>query len=164
MTNTDKIIMNLADAVEWRRQLKSNGLKLVITNGCFDILHRGHAAYLAQSRACGDAQLILLNSDASIRELKGASRPVIDEYSRAYLLASLKSVDAVVIFSTPRCTEQFLALRPDIYVKGGDYTLETLNSEERTALQSVGADIRFIKFIDGFSTTDIINKITCTDK
>jgi rfaE bifunctional protein nucleotidyltransferase chain/domain len=153
------MIMNISDAIKWRNELKNNGLKLVITNGCFDILHRGHAEYLARSRECGDAQLVLLNSDSSIRELKGASRPVIDEYSRAYLLASLKSVDAVVIFSTPRCTEQFSLLSPDVYVKGGDYTLDTLNREEFKALKDVGAKIHFIKFIDGFSTTDIVNKI-----
>lgn len=132
---------------------------LVFTNGCFDILHRGHAEYLHRSKTFGDAQLVLINTDASVRAIKGPTRPVIDEFNRAYMLAALESVDAVVMFSNPQCTEEFRRLRPDIYVKGGDYTLDTLNQEERAALQEAGADIRFIKFIDGFSTTDIIRRI-----
>ncbi len=156
------LIMTLEEAVKWRQELRAFGLKLVITNGCFDILHRGHAEYLHRSKAFGDAQLVLINTDASVRALKGPSRPVIDEFSRAYMLAALKSVDVVVMFSAPQCTEEFRQLQPDIYVKGGDYTLETLDQEEKSALLEAGADIRFIKFIDGFSTSDIINKIAST--
>jgi rfaE bifunctional protein nucleotidyltransferase chain/domain len=156
------LIMTLEEAVKWRQELRAFGLKLVITNGCFDILHRGHAEYLHRSKAFGDVQLVLINTDASVRALKGPSRPVIDEFSRAYMLAALKSVDVVVMFSAPQCTEEFRQLQPDIYVKGGDYTLETLDQAEKAALLEVGADIRFIKFIDGFSTSDIINKIAST--
>ena len=153
------LIMTLEQAVKWRQELRTVGLKLVVTNGCFDILHRGHAEYLYRSKASGDAQLVLINSDASVRALKGPSRPIIDEYNRAYMLAALESVDAVVIFSNPQCTAEFRQLQPDVYVKGGDYTLDTLNQEEKAALQEAGAEIRFIKFIDGFSTTGVIRKI-----
>lgn len=152
-------IMDLSKAKAWRAELKKKNLKLVITNGCFDILHRGHAQYLMQARALGDAMLILINSDRSVRELKGPSRPIIDEYNRAYMLCALESVDSVVMFDTQRCDDMFIELRPDIYVKGGDYTLETINPQEREALQSVNAAIRFLPFVEGFSTTEIINKL-----
>jgi rfaE bifunctional protein nucleotidyltransferase chain/domain len=154
-----KLIMDLPAARAWRDELRVKKLKLVVTNGCFDILHRGHAQYLMQARSLGNAMLVLINSDRSIRELKGPSRPVIDEYNRAYMLCALESVDSVVMFDTPRCDSMFLELRPDIYVKGGDYTLATIDGDEREALQSVGADIRFIPFVEGFSSTDIINKL-----
>ena len=153
------LIMDLSKAQVWRAELKKKNLKLVITNGCFDILHRGHAEYLMRARALGDAMLVLLNSDRSVRELKGPNRPVIDEYNRAYMLCALESVDAVVMFDTQRCDDMFTTLCPDIYVKGGDYTLETINPQEREALQSVNADICFLPFIEGFSTTEIISKL-----
>jgi rfaE bifunctional protein nucleotidyltransferase chain/domain len=153
------LIMSLEEALKWRARLKNEKRKLVITNGCFDILHRGHAEYLMEARMLGDAMLILINSDQSVRELKGPTRPIIDEYNRAYMLAALESVDAVVTFNTPRCTEMFLALQPDIYVKGGDYTLDTINKEEKQALLEVEAEIIFKPFIEGFSTTDIVNRI-----
>lgn len=152
-------IMSLDTACEWRALLSAQNRKLVISNGCFDILHRGHAEYLYKARCCGDAMLLLINSDQSVRELKGPSRPIIDEYNRAYMLASLESVDAVVMFDSQRCTEQFFRLRPDIYVKGGDYNINNINGEEKQALLKVGASFEFIAFIQGFSTTDVINKI-----
>ena len=89
-------VMDLDAALRYRETLRRQGKKLVVTNGCFDLLHRGHATYLAAARECGDALLILVNSDASVRALKGPSRPVVDEYSRAFLLASLRAVDAAV--------------------------------------------------------------------
>ena len=156
-------IMDLPMAKAWRVELKSQNLKLVITNGCFDILHRGHVEYLMRARSLGDALLVLINSDRSVQELKGPDRPIIDEYNRAYMLCALESVDSAVIFDTRRCDDIFIELRPDIYVKGGDYTLETINPQEREALQSVKADIRFLPFIQGFSTTDIINKLRTTN-
>ncbi len=155
----ENLIMDLSKAQAWRAELKKKNLKLVITNGCFDILHRGHAEYLMRARELGDAMLVLINSDRSVRELKGPSRPVIDEYNRAYMLCALESVDSVVMFDTQRCDDMFIALRPDIYVKGGDYTLETINPQEREALQSVNADIRFLPFVEGFSTTEIIDRL-----
>jgi len=95
-------IMDLSRAKAWRAELKAKNLKLVITNGCFDILHRGHAEYLMQARSLGDALLVLINSDRSVQELKGPARPVIDEYNRAYMLCALESVDSVVMFDTQR--------------------------------------------------------------
>lgn len=157
--NPAELIMPLDTAAKWRQSLKEANLKLAITNGCFDILHRGHADYLYRAREQADALLVLINSDASVRTLKGPDRPVVDEYSRAYLLCALECVDAVVIFSEPRCTRYFSVLRPDVYVKGGDYTLATLDSEERAALQQVNAEFRFIPFVEGFSTTNLISRI-----
>ncbi|MDD5698374.1 MAG: adenylyltransferase/cytidyltransferase family protein [Victivallaceae bacterium] len=154
-----QLIMTLPQAKVWRAELKAKNLKLVVTNGCFDIMHRGHAEYLMQARALGDALLVLVNSDRSVRELKGPGRPVIDEDNRAYLLCALESVDAAVIFDAPRCDRMFLELCPDIYVKGGDYQLETIDAGERAALQHVRADIRFLPFVPGFSTTDILSRI-----
>jgi D-glycero-beta-D-manno-heptose 1-phosphate adenylyltransferase len=157
--NPETKIFTLPEALVWREKLRSEGRRLVVTNGCFDILHRGHAEYMHRSRAFGDALLVLINSDSSIRELKGPSRPIIDEHSRAYMLAALESIDGVVMFSTPQCNQLFIELKPDVYVKGGDYVLETLDADERSALQSINAAIKFIPFIEGFSTSDIVNKI-----
>ena len=154
-------VMTLTEAVKWREELAQSGKKLVLTNGCFDILHRGHAEYLFESRALGDAMLILINSDAAVRALKGDSRPIIPEEHRAYMLAALEAVDAVVIFGSARCNKEMLALHADIYVKGGDYTLDSLDPDERAALERGGTRIVFKKFIEGFSTTNIVERIKC---
>ncbi len=152
-------ILTITEAITWRSELQDNKEKLVMTNGCFDLLHRGHVKYLYEARKKGDKLLLLINSDESVRAIKGPTRPINDEQSRAYVVAALGCIDAVVIFSSERCTEQINAIRPDVYVKGGDYTVETLNSEERQALFAVGADIKFINFVDGFSTTNTIEKM-----
>ena len=152
-------VMDLETALRYREKLRNEGKKLVVTNGCFDLLHRGHATYLAAARECGDALLILVNSDASVRALKGPSRPVVDEYSRAFLLASLRAVDAAVVFDGSRCDRELAVLKPDIYVKAGDYTLETLNPDERAALEDAGCKIVFMPFVAGFSTTGTLKKI-----
>lgn len=157
--NPADLIMTLDEAVFWRRNLREAGRALAITNGCFDILHRGHAEYLYESRELAGALLVLINSDRAVRELKGDSRPIVPEAHRAYMLASLEAVDAVVIFDGKRCDVELAAIAPDIYVKGGDYTLESLDSGERGALEKCGAKIVFKPFIDGFSTTDIILRI-----
>jgi len=153
------MLMSLTDAGRWRRKLREQRKKLVVTNGCFDIMHRGHAQYLYQARCCGDALLVLINSDRSVSELKGPLRPVIDEVNRAYMLSSLSCIDAVVVFDDQRCTAELDALQPDVYVKGGDYTIDKLNPEERAALEKGGAEFVFIPFVDGFSTTELIRKI-----
>ena len=149
-------IMLPADAAEWRDQLAQNGKKLVVTNGCFDILHRGHAEYLYKARLLGDALMVFINADSSIRTLKGPDRPLNDEESRAFILSSLYFVDSIVIFSEQRCTELFTHIRPDIYVKGADYNIDTIDKEEKAALLAVGAKIEFIELTPGFSTTRII--------
>ena len=152
-------ILSLADAVKWRQTLREAGKKLVITNGCFDLVHRGHASYLRQAAEYGDELLVLINSDASVRQLKGETRPLVSELDRGYLLCSLKVVSKVVIFDSQRCDRELAALTPDIYVKAGDYTLETLDPAERNALINSNTKIIFAPFVSGFSTTNIVKKI-----
>ncbi len=152
-------ILELEVAIQWRKHLQLEGKKLVVTNGCFDIMHRGHAEYLYEARQLGDALLVLINSDASVRTLKGSQRPIIDQYNRAYMLSALASVDAVVIFDGSRCDRELAALSPDLYVKGGDYTLDKLDPAERKALEHAGTKICFKPFIPGFSTTTLIERI-----
>ncbi len=157
--NPADLIQTLEAACRFRESLHREGKRLVITNGCFDILHRGHAQYLHEARALGDAMIVLVNSDASVRALKGPERPIIDQYNRAYMLAALESVDGVVIFDGERCNRELTALAADCYVKGGDYTREKLDPEERAALENAGTEICFKPFIPGFSTTTIIARI-----
>ncbi len=152
-------LLSLADAVAWRESLRKEGRKLVVTNGCFDIMHRGHASYLEGARKLGDAMLILLNSDASVRALKGESRPIVCEDDRAFMLNSLRCVDRVVIFNSSRCDKELAAIAPDVYVKAGDYTVETLDPSERQALFDSGTEIIFMPFVAGLSTTNVIDKI-----
>ena len=117
----------------WRAAFRATGKKLVVTNGCFDILHLGHVSYLESARNLGDALLVGINGDAAARQLKGPGRPVNSEADRAAVLAALASVDGVCIFADKTATKFLSAAKPDIYVKGGDYTLDTLNQEERRA-------------------------------
>ena len=152
-------ILSLDEAVKWRQELRSKGKKLVITNGCFDLVHRGHASYLRKAAEYGDELLVLINSDASVRQLKGDSRPLVSELDRGYLLCSLKAVSKVVIFDSQRCSAELTALAPDVYVKAGDYTLESLDPSERIALVLNGTEIIFAPFVGGFSTTNIVEKI-----
>lgn len=158
--NPDKSIFTLSEAIDWRQEMAEHQKTVVFTNGCFDILHRGHAEYLYRARCCGDALIVALNSDKSIKSLKGKDRPIIDEYNRAYMMASLKFVDAVIIFNTTRCTKLIKQIKPDIYIKGGDYNVDTMDTSEKNALLDVGSVIKFIPFIDGFSTTTLLEKIT----
>ena len=146
-------------ALKKRSQLRTQGKKLVFTNGCFDLLHKGHLYYLQQAKTLGDQLWVALNADQSIRELKGPSRPVQPAKDRAYALSALQAVDGVIVFQEARLTHEILVLKPDIYVKAADYTLETLDPQERSALQKVGADIQFLPFLEGYSTTDLIEKI-----
>ncbi len=152
-------LFTLEQAVAARARLRAAGRKVVLTNGVFDLLHTGHLFYLQQARALGDALFIALNSDASVKALKGPLRPVMNEEQRAYALAALTCIDGIVIFREPRLTAEIQALRPDVYCKAGDYTLEKLNPQERTALEAVGAQIKFMPFLPGFSTTNLIAKI-----
>ena len=128
-------VMNLQEAAKWRENLRASGRKLVGTNGVFDLLHRGHAEYLNQARQAGDALLVAVNSDASVKQLKDR-QAVVSEDDRAFLLASLQCVDAVVVFDNVRATEVWKAVCPDIYVKGGDYTEETLIARNTRCRQS----------------------------
>jgi rfaE bifunctional protein nucleotidyltransferase chain/domain len=152
-------LLGLEQAVDLRERLRHGGRRVVLTNGVFDLLHTGHLHYLQQARALGDSLFIALNSDQSVKQLKGPLRPVQSEAERAYALAALSCVDAVLVFREKRLTKEILALRPDIYAKAGDYTLEKLDADERGALQQVGARIEFMPFLPGFSTTSLIAKI-----
>jgi rfaE bifunctional protein nucleotidyltransferase chain/domain len=155
-------LVALARAVSIRRGLARRGGLFVLTNGVFDLLHPGHASYLEKARALAGPRgmlFVALNSDASVRALKGPRRPVLDERSRAYTLAQLRSVDGVVIFRGRRLDREIAALRPDIYCKAGDYTLATLDPAERSALRRAGARIVFLPFLRGFSTTALVRRI-----
>lgn len=143
----------------WRKSLRDAGRRLVVTNGCFDLLHVGHVHYLEEARALGDALLIGVNGDSSVRQLKGPERPLNSEQDRARVLAALGSVDGVLIFPEVRADRFLREVAPDIYVKGGDYTLDTINQDERRAVEAGGGTISFLKFIEGKSTTGLIAKI-----
>jgi rfaE bifunctional protein nucleotidyltransferase chain/domain len=159
MTLENPKLWPLEAATKRRDAWRAAGRRVVLTNGVFDLLHTGHLYYLQKARALGDELVIALNSDASVRALKGPARPVQTEEQRAYALAALACVDGIVIFREPRLTAEIRALRPDIYCKAGDYTLEKLDAGERGALQEVGARIEFMPFLPGFSTTELIAKI-----
>ncbi len=142
-----------------RNRLSKRGKRLVFTNGCFDLLHAGHVRYLNEARALGDALVVAVNSDASVRELKGPSRPINTEEDRAEILCGLRAVDAVCVFNEPRVTGLIEAIRPHLYAKGGDYTLETLNAEERAALEAVKAGIHLLPLVPGRSTTNTLKRM-----
>jgi D-glycero-beta-D-manno-heptose 1-phosphate adenylyltransferase len=144
---------------KWRAEMRKSGRKLVVTNGCFDLLHAGHVTYLEDARHRGDALLIGLNGDDAVRKLKGEGRPINNEQDRATVLAALQSVDGVCIFAEPTATQFLTRAEPDIYVKGGDYTRETLNQEERKTVEKAGGTIVIIPFVAGKSTTAILAKI-----
>jgi D-glycero-beta-D-manno-heptose 1-phosphate adenylyltransferase len=139
--------------------LRHAGRKVVATNGCFDLLHVGHVRYLQSARALGDVLVVGLNGDNSVRELKGAPRPITPERERAEILAALQCVDLVTIFPQTRATQFILAARPAIYAKGGDYQQETLDTEERAMLNEIGAEIRLLPFENGYSTSQLIGEI-----
>jgi D-glycero-beta-D-manno-heptose 1-phosphate adenylyltransferase len=155
----DKIIA-WDDLPKWRQAFRATGKKLVVTNGCFDLLHLGHVTYLENARNIGDALLLGVNGDAGVRQLKGPARPVNSESDRAAVLAALQSVDGVCVFEEKTATQFLAAAQPDIYVKGGDYTLETLNQNERRAVELAGGKIVLVPFVPGKSTTGLLEKIS----
>jgi D-glycero-beta-D-manno-heptose 1-phosphate adenylyltransferase len=140
-------------------KLRATGKKIVATNGCFDLLHVGHVRYLQAARALGDFLAVGLNGDRSVRELKGTGRPITTESDRAEILAALECVDLVTIFPEIRATKFLAAVRPAVYVKGGDYSSETLDEEESAILKEIGAEIRIIPFETGYSTSGLIDEI-----
>ncbi|MGA4644098.1 D-glycero-beta-D-manno-heptose 1-phosphate adenylyltransferase [Limisphaera sp. 4302-co] len=158
--------MGLADKIlawselpRWRESQRQAGRRVVVTNGCFDLLHAGHVTYLEAARALGDVLLVGLNSDASVRALKGPDRPVNPETDRATVLAALESVSAVCVFNERDATRFLSLARPDIYVKGGDYRLETLNPDERRVVESVGGRIVLLPLVPGRSTTELLRRL-----
>src|SRR2546423_5461277 len=150
----------LLDELEKRvADFRRGGKQIVATNGCFDLLHAGHVRYLKAARALGDVLVIGLNGDKSVHELKGPGRPINTETDRAEVLAALESVDLVAVFPELRATRFIELVRPDVYVKGGDYSSDTLNSEERTVLEKIGAKIEIVPFEQGYSTSTLINNL-----
>ena len=146
-----------SDIADLCRILRAGGARIVFTNGCFDILHAGHVRYLAKARSFGDVLVLGLNSDASVRENKGPSRPINSELDRAEVVGALKSVDYVVLFGEKTAESIIAKVRPDVYVKGGDYTIETL--PEAKIVQSYGGRVEFVSLVAGRSTTNVIEKI-----
>lgn len=142
---------------EERKQLRASGKKVVFTNGCFDIIHRGHVDYLTKSRALGDVLIVGLNSDASVKRLKGPSRPVVQEDDRAFVLAGLCAVDYVCLFEEDTPYELIRAVVPDILVKGGDWAVENVVGKD--VVEAAGGKVQTISFVDGRSTTNIIKRI-----
>lgn len=154
-----KLDADLQKTVEFREQMKAAGRTVVLTNGVFDLLHAGHLFFLRNARNLGGALIVALNSDNSVRQLKGPNRPITHQDHRAYGLDSLSCVDRIIMFERKRLTEEIRALKPDVYCKAGDYTLDKLDPDERRALEEVGAEIKFMPFLVGFSTTSLIARI-----
>lgn len=152
-------ILTLPEAAERAAGIRANGGRLVLTNGCFDLLHVGHVRYLEQAAAMGDFLAVAVNGDQSVQALKGPGRPLNSEEDRAEILAALECVDFVTIFPGLRATQVIEAVRPAIYVKGGDYTFESLDREEIAALEKTGAQIKTLPLIAGKSTSRLIERM-----
>ena len=156
MKTSDKI-KNLQDALNLRKNWKDQHLKVVFTNGCFDILHLGHVDYLEKARQAGSKMIVGVNADSSVRQLKGPSRPVNNEYARARILASLEFVDLVIIFEEETPLELINALFPDVLVKGDDYSIETIVGAKEVIAN--GGKVTTIPLVPSYSTTNIIQKL-----
>ena len=140
-----------------RARLRDNGARLVFTNGVFDLLHVGHVRYLAQARALGDALVVAINSDRTVRELKGPDRPVFDQAERAEILAALRQVDYVVVFDDISPRNVITQLLPDVLVKGGDYQLDQIHGREE--VEAAGGKVISLPFVDGASTSRLIERM-----
>ncbi|MDR0351491.1 MAG: adenylyltransferase/cytidyltransferase family protein [Puniceicoccales bacterium] len=147
------------DAVRRREEAKANGEVVVLTNGCFDFLHVGHILSLESAKKFGDQLWVALNSDDSIKMIKGDNRPILMAEERAYMLAALECVDGVFLFDGITLAEELNLFRPDVYVKSSDYSIDTLNEDEKAVLIDIGAKIEFTEYLDGISTTKIIDRI-----
>jgi len=152
-------IVTAEELARLRDEAGRAGRRLVFTNGCFDLLHAGHVRYLQQARELGDALAVGLNSDRSVRELKGEGRPINRQDDRAEVLAALGCVDYVVIFDGKRATDVLRTVRPHVYAKGGDYTPDSLDPEERAALAEAGSGIKILPLVPGRSTTSVVERL-----
>jgi rfaE bifunctional protein nucleotidyltransferase chain/domain len=152
-----KVILDREELLRVRAELRAAGRTLVFTNGCFDILHVGHVRYLAAARARGDALLVAVNGDASVRRLKGEGRPVMSESERAELLAALASVDFVTVFDEDSPRKLIGEVLPDVLVKGGDYALDEIHGREE--VEAAGGRVLSLPFVEGASTTNIIERV-----
>jgi len=152
-----KIVLDIDELVEERVRLRRQGRRVVFTNGCFDLLHPGHVSYLAQARALGDALMVALNSDRSVRELKGPTRPILNEEERTVVMAALGCVDYVTIFDQATPRELIARILPDILVKGGDWGVSEIVG--RAEVEAAGGAVYSLPFVDGCSTSDVIARI-----
>ena len=152
----DKVV-TLNEAIERAENWQSEGKKIVFTNGCFDIVHLGHIDYLEKARNLGDKLILGLNTDASVKRLKGESRPVVNEYARSRMMAAFEFIDAVVLFDEPTPKELIEKVKPDILVKGDDYTIETIVGADFVIAK--GGEVKTIPLVKGYSTTSLIEKI-----
>jgi len=150
-------IYSRTDIVTKVNELRLNGQKVVFTNGCFDIIHRGHISYLSEAASLGDFLVVGVNSDASVKRLKGINRPLQDEDSRAEILAALECVGGIVMFEEDTPLELIQAIQPDVLVKGGDYSVETVVGAKEVL--SRGGSVELLSFLPGYSTTSIEDKI-----
>jgi len=156
MTFKNKI-QTISSSKELIQDLKSLGHKIVFTNGCFDILHLGHVTYLEHAKTKGDFIIVGLNSDASVKRLKGPKRPIKDEETRASILAALSSVDMVIVFEEDTPIDLISAVVPAVLVKGGDYSKKDIVGAD--FVKDHGGSVEIIPFLEGYSSTDLINKI-----
>lgn len=153
----EKILTRAAMVAE-RGRLRAGGKRLVFTNGVFDLLHVGHVRYLAQARALGDALVVAINSDKTVRELKGSNRPIFNQAERAEILAALRVVDYVVVFDDVSPRSLIAELLPDVLVKGGDYNLDEIHGREE--VEAAGGNVISLPFVEGASTTSLIEKMS----
>jgi len=156
-THLEEKIFTRAAVISKVEEWKSSGKRIVFTNGCFDLLHAGHLAYLSEAASLGDVLIIGLNSDESVQQLKGPSRPVNNEISRTKMLASMFFVDAVVLFSEDTPLELIKGIKPDVLVKGGDYEIHQIAGAEKTIAN--GGEVKVLNFLAGYSSSSIIEKI-----
>ena len=152
-------VSSLEESVEFRQKVNLQSETFVLTNGCFDLLHAGHIYCLEQAAALGNHLWVALNSDSSVRAIKGSSRPIQGARERAYALLSLKSVSGVFFFDGKSLSSEIKTLSPDAYAKSGDYCLHTMDQSERESLEQVGSKIHFLPFLEGCGTTGLLRKI-----
>lgn len=149
-------VINRSEIEDLSKKLKSEGKKIVTTNGCFDILHVGHVRYLKQAKSYGDMLILGLNSDSSVRKLKGPKRPINNQDDRAEVMAALGFIDYVVVFDEDTPVNLLSQIKPDVHVKGGDYDINNL--PEAKTVMAAGGRVEFVSFVEGKSTTNIIEK------
>lgn len=152
-------IRDLNRVQAFRKRCRCSDQSFVLTNGCFDLLHPGHVAFLANAANKGDHLCVGVNSDVSVKSLKGETRPLFPQEQRAFMVAALEAASIVFVFQTKKFAEQIAVLQPDVYVKAGDYSLDNMCEEERMELQQCGAQIEFLPFVPGCGTSRLINQI-----
>lgn len=152
-----KLILNKTDLLNEISKWRKDNQTIVLTNGCFDLLHNGHLRTFLEAKKMGDLLIVGINSDRSVRALKGPTRPIINETDRAELVSGLKPVDHVIIFNETTVAQLLEDIKPNVYVKGGDYTIETLPEQE--IINKLGIKVKFIPLVAGISTTELVKRI-----